>query len=53
MAVARSRGATPAAISVGQGVGTIVDDEPRVSINDVTKSEGKKNRGVGKFPNDD
>jgi len=26
----------------GQGVGTIVDDEPRISISDVTKAEGKK-----------
>jgi len=25
-----------------QGVGTIVDDEPRISISDVTKAEGKK-----------
>lgn len=24
-----------------QGVGTIVDDEPRISISDVTKAEGK------------
>jgi hypothetical protein len=31
-----------AIIAVGQGVGTIVDDEPRVSISDVTKAEGKK-----------
>lgn len=28
----------------GQGVGTIVDDEPRINISDVTKSEGKKNQ---------
>src|SRR4029077_18885375 len=27
-----------------QGVGTIVDDEPRISISDVTKLEGKKNQ---------
>lgn len=26
----------------GQGVGTILDDEPRISIGDVTKQEGKK-----------
>ena len=26
----------------GQGVGTIFDDEPRISISDVTKAEGKK-----------
>jgi hypothetical protein len=35
-------GATNATIADGQGVGTIVDDEPRISISDVTKSEGKK-----------
>src|SRR5207249_2024128 len=28
-------------IAGGQGVGTIVDDEPRISINDVAKREGK------------
>ena len=33
---------TNAMIVDGQGVGTIVDDEPRISISDVTKSEGKK-----------
>jgi hypothetical protein len=32
--------ATNAAIADGQGVGTIVDDEPRVSIGDVTRKEG-------------
>ena len=26
-------------VTDGQGVGTIVDDEPRISISDVTKSE--------------
>ena len=26
----------------GQGVGTILDDEPRISINDVTRTEGSK-----------
>ncbi len=31
---------TNAIIADGQGVGTIVDDEPRVSIGDVTKKEG-------------
>ncbi len=31
-----------ATIADGQGVGTIVDDEPRISISDVTKTEGKK-----------
>jgi hypothetical protein len=35
-------GVTNATIADGQGVGTIVDDEPRVSISDVTKLEGKK-----------
>jgi hypothetical protein len=32
---------TNATIADGQGVGTILDDEPRVSISDVTKTEGK------------
>jgi Calx-beta domain-containing protein/VCBS repeat protein len=31
---------TNATIADGQGVGTIVDDEPRISISDVTKAEG-------------
>jgi hypothetical protein len=35
-------GATNAVIAGGQAVGTIVDDEPRISISDVTKAEGKK-----------
>ena len=35
---------TNAAIADGQGVGTITDDEPRISIGDVTKSEGRKNQ---------
>ena len=35
-------GATDATLADGQGVGTLVDDEPRVSIGDVTKAEGKK-----------
>src|SRR5262249_46711072 len=35
-------GATNATIANGQGIGTIVDDEPRISISDVTKAEGKK-----------
>lgn len=34
---------TNATIADGQGIGTIVDDEPRISIGDVSKSEGKKN----------
>jgi hypothetical protein len=33
-------GATNAIIADGQGVGTIRDDEPRISISDVTKKEG-------------
>jgi hypothetical protein len=35
-------GPTNATIADGKGVGTIVDDEPRISISDVTRSEGKK-----------
>jgi hypothetical protein len=34
-------GPTNATIADGQGVGTVFDDEPRVSISDVTKTEGK------------
>jgi probable HAF family extracellular repeat protein len=37
-------GATNAVIAGGQGEGTIVDDEPRISISDVSKKEGKKNQ---------
>jgi hypothetical protein len=37
-------GPTNAVISDGQGIGTIIDDEPRISISDVSKSEGKKNQ---------
>ena len=33
-----------AGIGVGQGVGTIFDNEPRISISDVTKAEGRKNK---------
>jgi hypothetical protein len=33
---------TNATIADGQGVGTIVDDEPRIGISDVSKKEGKK-----------
>ena len=33
---------TNATITDGQGVGTIVDDEPRISIGNVTKAEGRK-----------
>ena len=35
---------TNATVTDGQGVGTIVDDEPRISISDVTKSEGRRNK---------
>src|SRR5262249_50910086 len=31
-----------ALVAGGQGVGTILDDEPRISISDVSKKEGKK-----------
>jgi len=36
--------ATNGLIVDSQGVGTITDDEPRISISDVTKTEGKKNQ---------
>jgi large repetitive protein len=35
---------TNATIGDGQALGIIVDDEPRISISDVTKSEGKKGK---------
>ena len=35
---------TNATIADGVGVGTIADDEPRISISDVSKKEGKKNQ---------
>src|SRR5262249_18578245 len=35
--------ATGATISDGQGTGTILDNEPRISINDVSTQEGKSN----------
>jgi hypothetical protein len=35
---------TNASIADGQGVGTITDDEPRISISDVTRSEGRRNK---------
>src|SRR5262249_41360528 len=38
--------ATNATIADVQGAGTIVDDEPRVSISDVTKKEGKKGQST-------
>jgi probable HAF family extracellular repeat protein len=33
---------TNATIAAGQGVGTILDDEPRISISDVSRAEGSK-----------
>ena len=38
---------TNATIAAGQGVGTIIDDEPRISIGDVSKKEG--NSGLTAF----
>jgi hypothetical protein len=35
-----------AGIADGQGVGTILNDEPRISISDVTKYEGKKGQAT-------
>ncbi len=35
---------TNATLADGQGVGTIVDDEPRISISDVSKKEGRRNQ---------
>jgi predicted outer membrane repeat protein len=35
---------TSATVADGLGVGSIIDDEPRISISDLTKSEGKKNQ---------
>jgi hypothetical protein len=37
-------GATDATIGDGQAVGTIVEDEPRISITDVAKAEGRKSQ---------
>src|SRR4029079_7954672 len=37
-------GPTTAVITEGRGVGTILDDEPRISISDVSMKEGKKNQ---------
>jgi Calx-beta domain len=36
--------ATNGFIADGQAIGTIVDDEPRISITDVTKAEGRKGK---------
>jgi len=38
--VVNLRASTNATIADGQGIGTILDDEPRISINDVTVTEG-------------
>src|SRR5262249_12354445 len=35
---------TNATIGDGQGIGTILDDEPRISISDFSMKEGKKNK---------
>jgi len=37
-------GATSALVADGHGIGAILDDEPRVSVNDVTKTEGRRNK---------
>jgi hypothetical protein len=37
-------GATGASIADGVGMGTVADDEPRISISDFTKAEGKRNK---------
>jgi serralysin len=42
-------GATNATITDGQGVGTIFDDEPRISISDVAKFEGKRAKRLCSF----
>jgi hypothetical protein len=39
-------GATNAAVTDDQGIATITDDEPRISISDVTKVEGKKGQST-------
>jgi hypothetical protein len=41
--------ATSGFISDGQGVGIILDDEPRISISDVTKLEGKRGQTTFTF----
>jgi hypothetical protein len=37
-------GATNATIADEQAIGTILDNEPRITISDVTRAEGKKNK---------
>jgi thiol-disulfide isomerase/thioredoxin len=39
-------GATNAVIADGQGVGTVVDDEPRIRIGDVSGKEGRKGQAT-------
>jgi hypothetical protein len=41
--------ATGATIGDGQGIGTIIDNEPRISISDVTYAEGKKGKTTFTF----
>jgi Calx-beta domain len=41
--------ATNGFLSDGQGVGTVVDDEPRISISDVSKLEGKNGKTLFVF----
>jgi hypothetical protein len=41
--------ATNATIGDGQGIGTILDNEPRISISDVTKAEGKNGKTAFTF----
>ena len=40
---------TGATIGDGQGIGTIRDDEPRISISDVTRAEGKNGKTAFSF----
>jgi probable HAF family extracellular repeat protein len=42
-------GASNANIAVGQGVGTILDDEPRISINSVSRYEGRSGQTLFTF----
>ena len=39
-------GVTNATLADGQGVGTILDDEPRINVGDVIKKEGKKGQAT-------
>jgi hypothetical protein len=40
------RSAVNATLADAQGIGTILDDEPRISVSDVTKAEGKKGQST-------